>query len=330
MSFAMIKVYFLHRKGLIVTPTPIQDLIALALVPGAGRKAIHNALQIAQRQSRPLSSYFGTPVHEILSDTATGEQSAAASLAKCSLVHQERAPYLLELTAEWEMGHWTCQSPAYPPFLAESLGTQAPPFLFYQGNEALLESTGVAIVGTRRPSLEGRDWAKKSAGLFAEEGITIVSGGAAGIDTEAHDAALRGDGTTVVVLPEGLHTYQATPSLKTGLGNGQVLLLSEFLPTAAWATPQAITRNRSIAACARMTCVIEPGKKGGSMYTAEQSLSQDKPVFFWGGACRDGFLKNESNAHPLGTRYGDLHREALIAALTPPPALHLQGDLFSE
>ena len=312
-----------------MTPTPIQDIIALALVPGAGRKAVHSAIQVAKRQGRPLSTYFRMPVDEMLPSIATDEQSAASALSKCSEAHQERAQYLLKLAAEWDIRYWTCQSPAYPHYLTETLGTQAPPFLFYQGNESLVENTGVAIVGTRRPSLEGRDWARKAAGLFAEEGITVVSGGAAGIDTEAHDGALRSDGTTVVVLPEGLHTFQATPSLKTGLTNGQVLLLSEFLPTAAWATPQAITRNRTIAACARMTCVIEPGKKGGSMYTAEQTLVQGKRVFYWGGACRDGFLRNERNAQPLGMRYGDLHREALLDALVPPPILPSQGDLFT-
>ncbi|MCF6284934.1 MAG: DNA-protecting protein DprA [Candidatus Hydrogenedentes bacterium] len=309
-------------------PITAQDIVALALIPGAGRNAIHTAIRLAQRHARPLSDLFGLTTQEILALSGPGETSIAAPLAACGEAEAERAVYLLKLAGQWSIRHWTCQEPGYPVYLRSTLGNQAPPILFYQGNEALLDEQGAAIVGTRRPSLEGREWARKAAELFAEEGVTAVSGGAAGIDTEAHEAALRADGNTVVILPEGLHAHQTPRPLQRGLENGQVLLVSEFLPTAAWATPQAITRNRSIAACGRLTCVIEPGKKGGSVYTAEQTLAQGKPVFYWGGACRDGFLRNEPNAHPLGGRYGNLHRDDLIRGLTPPDPPPCQSDLF--
>lgn len=311
-----------------LTPIPIHNLIALSLVSGAGRKVVHTAIQIARRRQIALEHLFGQDRAELLALAGPGEQAVAEPLSRVGAAEQERALFLLQLADEWGIQHWTCEATAYPSFLSRCLGTQAPPFLFYQGNESLIAEPGAGIVGTRRPSLEGKDWARKAAGLFAEEGVTVVSGGAAGIDLEAHGAALRADGTTVVWLPEGLHAYQAPPVLRTGVENGQALLVSEFLPTAAWATPQAITRNRSIAACACLACVIEPGKKGGSMYTAEQTLAQDKPVFYWGGSCRDGFLKHERAAHPLGGRYGDLHREELLAALVPPEAAPSQGDLF--
>lgn len=312
------------------TSVTARELIALSLVSGAGRKVVHTAIQIARRRQIALESLFGQDRAELLALTGPGEQAVAEPLSRVGTPEQERALYLLQLADEWGIQHWTCEAEAYPCFLRERLGTQAPPFLFYQGNESLVAEPGAAIVGTRKASLEGKGWARKAAVLFAEEGVPVVSGGAAGIDLEAHGAALRADGTTVVWLPEGLHAYQAPPVLRTGLENGQALLVSEFLPTAAWATPQAITRNRSIAACAHLTCVIEPGKKGGSMYTAEQTLAQDKPVFYWGGACRDGFLKNEAGAHPLGGRYGELYREKLLAALSPPESAPRQGDLFGE
>jgi DNA protecting protein DprA len=310
------------------TEISIQELIALSLVPGAGRKVMHTAARIAQRHNRSLTSLFGGSTQELLALAGPQEHAVVAPLAACGEADEERANYLLKLAAQWGIRHWTCFHKDYPVYLRESLGTQAPPFLFYQGNEALLQERSAAIVGTRKASLEGREWARKTAGLFAAEGITVVSGGAAGIDMEAHEGALHADGMTVVVLPEGLHAYATPTPFRIGLENGQVLLLSEFLPTSAWATPQAITRNRTIAACGRLTCVIEPGKKGGSMYTAEQSLAQGKPVFYWGGACRDGFLQHEALAAPLGSRYGELDRTALLRALdhpTPPPD---QIDLF--
>jgi DNA processing protein len=307
---------------------PIQDLVALSLVRGAGRKVIQDAIRLVKRHACPLDHFFGQTARELLARTGPEGQRVAAALAACGDAERERAEYQLKLAAQSGIRHWTCLEPSYPPFLREALGAQAPPFLFYQGNEALLLERGAAIVGTRRPSLEGRDWARKAAGLFAEEGVTVVSGGAAGIDTEAHQAALQGDGTTVVVLPEGLHIHSVARPIQGGLERGQVLLLSEFLPACGWATPQAITRNRTIAACGRLTCVIEPGKKGGSMYTAQQTLAQGKPVFYWGGACRDGFLKGEAGAQKLGGRYGDLHSDALLRALAPTAPAPSQGDLF--
>jgi len=310
------------------SPISIRDLVALSLVPGAGRKVIRDAIQLAERHVRPLDHFFGQATRELLALTGPEGQRVAAALAACGDAERERATVQLKLAAQSDIRHWTCLAPSYPPFLRESLGAQAPPFLFYRGNEALLLERGAAIVGTRRPSQEGREWARKAAGLFAAEGVTVVSGGAAGIDTEAHHAALQGDGTTIVVLPEGLHTHSVARPFQGGLERGQVLLLSEFLPACGWATPQAITRNRTIAACGRLTCVIEPGKKGGSMYTAEQTLAQGKPVFYWGGACRDGFLRGETGAHRLGGRYGDLHSGALLRALATTPPGPSQGDLF--
>jgi DNA protecting protein DprA len=307
-----------------------RDIIALSLVGGAGRKTLLSAIRLARREERGLQDYFGEAPQDLLPRCGQGDSGVARALSACGPANVERADYLLRLAEEHEIQHWTRLESAYPPFLLKALGDQAPPVLFFHGNESLLQDSGAAIVGTRRPSIEGREWAQKSAVLFAENGVTVFSGGAAGIDTEAHEAALRADGTTVVVLPEGLHAHHPSPAVRRGLSNGQVMLASEFLPTDAWATPQAITRNRTIAACGRLSCVIEPGKKGGSMYTAEQTLAQGKPVFYWGGACRDGFLRNERNAHPLGERYGNLHREALLNALCPTPPPPSQGDFFDD
>lgn len=311
------------------TDSNARDIIALTLVAGAGRKVIHTALQVAGRLGVPLRSLFGLPVAELVTRAAAAESDIAAPLHACGAKEAEVAGWILGLSEQHGFRLWTCQSSDYPGYLSKALGYQAPPLLFYQGNEALVAAQGAAIVGTRRPSLEGRAWAVAAARLFAREGVTVVSGGAAGIDLEAHQAVLKADGTTIVVLPEGLHAYQPPPAIQRGLENGQVLLVSEFLPVNAWQTHRAMTRNRTIAASVRSVCVIEPGAKGGSMFTAEESLALGRPVFYWGGACRDGALRGRHLALPL-VRSGRLDGARLRASVLAGERVRgEQTDLFS-
>lgn len=308
-------------------PTPL-ELIALGLVARAGRNTLHRAIQFAGRQGRSLGSLFGEPRRILAERAAPGDDKAVAALHACGEEEQANAKAIVSLCRKAGIEIWTCAHPDYPSFLGDCLGTQAPLLLFYQGNEALLNAEGGGIVGTRRPTAEAAGWAKETAQFLAGEGYTLMSGGAAGIDLEAHEAALRADGTTVLILPEGLHTYHPPPAIRRGLANGQVMLLSEFLPSSAWQTHQAMTRNRTIAACSRFICVVEPRPSGGSMFTAEEALRQGKRVFYWGGACRDGALRDRRLAAPLA-RSGQLDRESLRSAAQQTGSVApRQSDLF--
>lgn len=310
--------------------TCARDLIALSLMPGAGRGVVHTALRAASRRGTVLGGLFGLPKSDLLAAAAPGETSIVGPIHACGEAERARAAWLLGLAAQQGHGYITCLDSGYPSFLAGALAAQAPPLLFFQGNEALLEGQGGGVVGTRRPTEEGREWARAAARLFAGEGITLMSGGADGIDLEAHRAALMAEGTTVVILPAGLHAHQPHPAIRRGLENGQVLLLSEFLPTDDWQTHRAMTRNRTIAAFSRTLCVVEPREKGGSMYTAEQALDQGTPVFYWGGACRDGALRGRHGAYPL-VRSGTLAAGGVRAAvLRSGPDRARQGELFDE
>jgi DNA processing protein len=79
-----------------------------------------------------------------------------------------------------------------------------PPFLFYRGELRQLDDAyALAVVGTRQPSDAGRRRARRMARLLAERGVTVLSGLAAGIDTEAHEATMEAGGRTVAVLGHG-------------------------------------------------------------------------------------------------------------------------------
>ena len=93
-------------------------------------------------------------------------------------------------------------SPQYPAILRQT--GAPPPGLFVRGDPEVLGSCQVAIVGSRKPTMDGRRDARYFAGELARQGITVTSGLARGIDTEAHRGALGQQGRTVAVLGSGL------------------------------------------------------------------------------------------------------------------------------
>ena len=107
-----------------------------------------------------------------------------------------------------ELGVWACPlgSAPYPDVLRHF--EDSPPILFVRGT--LPPSQGLAIVGSRRSTSYGKGQATHFATAFVEAGFTVVSGGAAGIDTAAHAGALQAGGTTVAVVACGLdYVYPA-------------------------------------------------------------------------------------------------------------------------
>jgi DNA processing protein len=176
----------------------------------------------------------------------------------------------------------------YPASLRAAFGPAAPPVLTVLGDTALLDRDAAAVVGTRTPSEAGAELARLCARWCAAHRRVVVSGGAQGIDTVAHQTALDEDGTTIVVLPQGLLSYLVPEGLALALEGGAALLVSQFVPDAPWTTSGAVTRNETIAALARMACVIEPGSPGGSFKTGRDALAQRKPVLVYAGVGGSG------------------------------------------
>lgn len=176
------------------------------------------------------------------------------------------------------LGLWvlTLESPQYPRILREI--PDPPAVLFVRGGMA--DSPAVAIVGSRRCSSYGRDFARRLARGLAQAGVTVVSGGARGIDTEAHLGALEGGGRTVAVLGSG-HD-RPYPAENRGLFERiaeRGAVVSEFppgTPPERWNFPQ---RNRIISGLALGVVVVEAPAKSGALITASLALEQGRSVF---------------------------------------------------
>jgi DNA processing protein len=170
------------------------------------------------------------------------------------------------------------QDPAYPARLREIY--DPPLLLFAIGNCALMTCHGIAVVGTRRPTPYGMAAAERLSGDLARAGLTIVSGMARGIDSTAHQAALKENGDTIAVLGCGVDVLYPANNRKLYDDIAKKgLLLSEF-PMGAPAYPQNFPiRNRIVSGLSIGVVIVEGAQYSGSAITAKLAIDQGREVF---------------------------------------------------
>lgn len=169
--------------------------------------------------------------------------------------------------------------PDYPLPLKQ---TADPPILLYQrGGFLEADDAAVAIVGSRHPSFYGTEQAKRFAAALAGEGLTIVSGFAAGIDRTAHEAALTVPyGRTIAVMGCGLDLDY--PRGSRGLADAiaeRGVLLSEYALGTVPLAENFPRRNRIIAGLAMGVLVVQAHSRSGSLITAHEAADQGREVF---------------------------------------------------
>ncbi|MGV0813891.1 DNA-processing protein DprA [Mycolicibacterium boenickei] len=146
-----------------------------------------------------------------------------------------------------------------------------PLVLWASGPVRLDEVTGraVAIVGTRAATAYGEHVAAELAAGLVERDVTVVSGGAYGIDGTAHRAALACEGMTVAIVAGGIdNPYPSGHSSLFHRIRQDCLLLSEYPPGVAPGRLRFLTRNRLVAALSGATVVVEAGLRSGAASTA--------------------------------------------------------------
>lgn len=167
---------------------------------------------------------------------------------------------------------------SFPTPLREA--SDAPSAIFVWGHNNALHAPCVAIVGTRGASAYGRAAATKFAEALAESGVTVVSGGALGIDTAAHRGALQAGGKTVAVLAGGVD--KVYPAINRGLFDlirGSGCLVSQFAVGAKPNSYKFLARNGLIAALSQAVIVIEAPSRSGSLRTAHAANDLGRQVF---------------------------------------------------
>jgi DNA processing protein len=165
----------------------------------------------------------------------------------------------------------------YPPLLREI--PDPPPYLYLKG--ALTSSlTAIAVVGSRRASDYGLAITAKLSRELAEQGVTVVSGMAMGVDSAAHRGALQVSGNSIGVLGCGIdliYPPQNRQLYRDMIEHGAIV--SEFPVGAEPDAPNFPRRNRIISGLARGVLVVEAAEKSGSLITARFALEQGREVF---------------------------------------------------
>ena len=196
---------------------------------------------------------------------------------------------------------WKPDDADYPYRLQQCL--DKPQVLYGLGNLHPSEGHVVAIVGTRRPTERGKELTEALVRDLHErlDSLTIVSGGAYGIDIAAHRAALQYGVPTIMVLAHGLdriYPYQHKPEAEAAMEQGG--LISEYPEGTEPFAANFLQRNRIIAGLADAVVIVESRERGGSLNTAQRALNYGRALFAFPGRPNDPSSQGCNNLIRLG------------------------------
>ncbi len=252
------------------------DVVAacgLGAVPALGASSL---FRIAQR--------FGS-LHQAL------EAGPRAIVAANLNLKQEALDYLagdpdLEALGVWAVGAAKAAGARvvlladewYPARLREI--ANPPPLLYVRGSLAP-EARRVAVVGSRDADEKGLEIARSFGDALARAGVTVVSGGARGIDTAAHDGAFWGSGASVAVLGCGIDVVYPPENgdVFDRIARGSGAVVSEFAPGTQPLPHNFPRRNRTIAGLCDAIVVVRAALQSGALITANHAAKEGRRIF---------------------------------------------------
>jgi DNA processing protein len=238
--------------------------------------------------ARRLLAAFGMPQAIFHQSVAALSQVIDPARAEALRKEPEGFPELLDRTVAWlqqdplRRDIVTLGDPAYPVAL---LQIEDPPLLLYRmGRLAHPPARALAVVGSRNPTAQGTQNARRFAKAFAQAGVTVVSGLALGIDGAAHEGALEGAApdavATIAVVGTGLD--RVYPKQHHDLAHriaDHGMIVSEYPLGTPPLQQNFPRRNRLIAGLSQGTLVVEAALQSGSLITARLASEQGKEVF---------------------------------------------------
>lgn len=237
---------------------------------------------IGPLSARKLLSAFGTPekifnarLDELLEIENIGRNRASSITQFSSWKDVEKQAKLIEQRGITAVSF---ESPSYPELLREI--DAAPLILYMKGSLVPQDRYAIAVVGSRKLTEYGASVSDSLAEALASLGFTIVSGMARGVDSLAHNAALRAGGRTIAVLGSGVDVPYP-PENKTLMeriaGSGSVV--SEFPPGTPPDKENFPRRNRIISGLSLGVLIAEATSDSGALITARYAADQGREVF---------------------------------------------------
>ncbi|MDA2933743.1 DNA-processing protein DprA [Acidobacteria bacterium AH-259-D05] len=244
--------------------------LALSLVPGLGTRCLNQLIQKCGPPNELLKLSSRKLAQLSLSDEIRAFISSGCALRAADQAIQDAKGRGIDILSIFDE--------EYPHLLKQIF--DPPAILYWYGNLAVLCRPSIAVVGSRRCSVYGKEVTQKITRELSPLGICIVSGMARGIDSQAHVGAFQGGGTTVAVLGNGVDVIYPRENrrlyhriCKEGC------IISEF-PCGSFPAPQNFPiRNRIISGLCYGTVITEASEFSGSLITARLTLEQDRELW---------------------------------------------------
>jgi DNA processing protein len=293
-----------------MTKKDIKYWVGFSMIPRIGR------VKISQ-----LESYFGNLEQAWQANPADLKQAGLDNSSVNAITHWRPRISLdeeMEKLAHYGIKVLTFRDPDYPSRLKEIY--DYPPILYIRGSLLPQDEWCLAVVGTRRATVYGRQVAEEIVTDLARNKITIVSGLAKGIDSIAHQSALEAGGRTIAVFASGLDIVY--PGENASLARTiiqQGALISEYPLGIRPKADNFPRRNRIMSGLSLGVLVIEADETSGAMITAHLATEQNREVFAVPGSILSPTSRGTNHLIQEGAKlirdYSDILEELNLTAV---------------
>lgn len=248
----------------------------LAAIEGMGGASFDELLKRFGSLKRAMEA----PLHEVREIPNMDERTAEA-ICRAHMTLEATRTRIEELLKQG-IKVITKLDAGYPPRLREA--SNPPPLLYQAGELTRADDRAVAIIGSRDCTEVSAKRSHQYARYFAEEGITVVSGYAPGVDINAHLGALEAGGRTIIIPGCGAEHFDLAPLAELNVSTfgdlaKQAVWISEQPLEADWSGKSSTARNRLVAAQARAVLVVEARLQSSTLDTVARARGLGRPVF---------------------------------------------------
>jgi DNA processing protein len=275
----------------------------LAGLPGIGARRFYDLIN----RFETAENVFCSTAEELKSYGLIGEETVKTITSSRNI---EKIDKYLKKVKDNGIGIYLSNQEEYPKNLKNIF--DPPPILYSLGELKPCDEKAVAMVGSRKASEYGLKTAEELASQLVQNGLTVVSGMALGIDAAAHKGAIRGGGRTIAVFACGVTNPYPKSNInlyREILKNGAVV--SEY-PLGIRPVPGNFpARNRIISGLALGTVIVEANVRSGSLITTDFALEQGREVFAVPGNINSPNSKGTNSLIKNGARLVDCMEDIL-------------------
>lgn len=164
----------------------------------------------------------------------------------------------------------------FPKVLKEKLKDKCPPVIYYCGDISILDNKMIGVVGSRDIDVYGLEFTKKIGEKIVNEGYSLVSGGARGVDSISQEEVLLHGGKVAAFIADSMMTKIRKKDIREAISKKKLLLMSAINPKSGFTVYSAMDRNKYIYCLSDVTVVVSSDyKKGGTWAGATENLKNE-------------------------------------------------------